>query len=228
MSRFRRAKKPTWSTQAATGGRLRSGPPIARSSLSVSSVHSRVRRCSPAAAISLPRWLSPSWLRPYLLGVPDRAGLCAHLPAADRGRSAAVWSGGPVPAPSRHDRLRQPHAADPAAVRLAGRPCIVLGGLAAPYARSLLGSTLTVGLLMAAMPLDMVIGAFLPGRVALPSARIRMMGWLAVLRGGRGPARRRPGPPGGRDRGHHARHELDPPVRRLIRAQRGEAEAMGA
>ena len=27
----------------------------------------------------------------------------------------------------------------------------------------------------------MMIGAFLLGRVAAPSARIRMMGWLAVL-----------------------------------------------
>ena len=58
---------------------------------------------------------------------------------------------------------------------------IVPEGLAAPYARSLHGSTLTVPLLMTAMPLGMVIGAFLLGRVAAPSARIRMMGWLAVL-----------------------------------------------
>ena len=58
---------------------------------------------------------------------------------------------------------------------------IVPEGLAAPYARSLHGSTLTVGLLMAAMPLGMVIGALLLGRVAAPSARVRMMGWLAVL-----------------------------------------------
>jgi MFS family permease len=34
---------------------------------------------------------------------------------------------------------------------------------------------------MAAMPFGMVGGAFLLGRVAVPSARIRMMGWLAVL-----------------------------------------------
>jgi MFS family permease len=58
---------------------------------------------------------------------------------------------------------------------------IVPEGLAAPYARSLHGSTFTVGLLMAAMPIGMVVGAFLLGRVAAPSARIRMMGWLAVL-----------------------------------------------
>ena len=58
---------------------------------------------------------------------------------------------------------------------------IVPEGLAVPYARSLHGTTLTVGLLMAAMPLGMVIGAFLLGRIAAPSARIRMMGWLAVL-----------------------------------------------
>jgi MFS family permease len=58
---------------------------------------------------------------------------------------------------------------------------IVPEGLAAPYARSLHGNTLTVGLLMAAVPVGMVIGAFLLGRFAAPSARIRMMGWLAIL-----------------------------------------------
>ncbi len=58
---------------------------------------------------------------------------------------------------------------------------IVPEGLAAPYARSLHEGTLVVGLLMAAMPLGMVIGAFLIGRLATPSSRIRMMGWLAVL-----------------------------------------------
>jgi MFS family permease len=161
---------------------------------------------------------------------------------------------------------------------------IVPEGLAAPYARSLHGGPLTVGLLMAAMPAGMVAGAFLISRVAAPSARIRMMGWLAVLAcapligsasspplwavlllwivagvggayqlaaaaafvralapairasafglaqsglyavqglgilaGGalaqadRRPARRWPGGPGGPDRGHRARHELDPP-----------------
>jgi MFS family permease len=34
---------------------------------------------------------------------------------------------------------------------------------------------------MAAVPLGMVIGAFVISRIATPSARIRMMGWLAVL-----------------------------------------------
>ena len=58
---------------------------------------------------------------------------------------------------------------------------IVPEGLAAPHARSLHGNTLTVGLLMGAAPLGMVIGVFLLGRVAAPSARIRMMGWLAIL-----------------------------------------------
>jgi len=58
---------------------------------------------------------------------------------------------------------------------------IVPEGLAVVYARSLHGSTLTVGLLMAAMPTGMVIGAFLLSRLVAPSARIRMMGWLAVL-----------------------------------------------
>jgi len=58
---------------------------------------------------------------------------------------------------------------------------IVPEGLAAPYAHSLQGSTLTVGLLMAAMPADVVVGAFLLGRMATPSTRMRMMGWLAIL-----------------------------------------------
>jgi MFS family permease len=58
---------------------------------------------------------------------------------------------------------------------------IVPEGLAAPYAHSLHGSTLTVGLLMAAMPSGMVVGAFLLGRIATPSTRMRMMGWLAIL-----------------------------------------------
>jgi MFS family permease len=58
---------------------------------------------------------------------------------------------------------------------------IVPEGLAAPYAHSLHGSTLTVGLLMAAMPAGMVVGAFLLGRMATPSTRMRMMGWLAIL-----------------------------------------------
>jgi MFS family permease len=58
---------------------------------------------------------------------------------------------------------------------------IVPEGLAAPYAHSLHGGTWTVGLLMSAMPLGMVVGAFLLGKLAAPSARIKMMGWLAVL-----------------------------------------------
>jgi predicted MFS family arabinose efflux permease len=58
---------------------------------------------------------------------------------------------------------------------------IVPEGLAAPYARSLHGNARTVGLLMAAVPLGMVIGAFVISRITAPSARIRMMGWLAAL-----------------------------------------------
>ena len=58
--------------------------------------------------------------------------------------------------------------------------CIVPEGLAAPYAHSLHGDALTVGLLMAAMPLGTVAGAFAFGRLVPPSGRIRMMGWLAM------------------------------------------------
>jgi hypothetical protein len=57
---------------------------------------------------------------------------------------------------------------------------IVPERLAAQYAHSLHGSTLTVGLLMATMPFGMVGGALL-GRFAGSSERMRMMGWLAVL-----------------------------------------------
>ena len=58
---------------------------------------------------------------------------------------------------------------------------IVPEGLAAPYAHSLHGSTVTVGLLMAAMPSGMVVGAFVLSKMAAPSTRMRMMGWLAIL-----------------------------------------------
>lgn len=34
---------------------------------------------------------------------------------------------------------------------------------------------------MAAMPFGMVVGAFLLSRIAPPSTRMRMMGWLAIL-----------------------------------------------
>ena len=58
--------------------------------------------------------------------------------------------------------------------------CIVPEGLAAPYAHSLHGTALTVGLLMAAMPLGTVAGAFAYSRLVPPSGRIRTMGWLAM------------------------------------------------
>ncbi len=58
--------------------------------------------------------------------------------------------------------------------------CIVPEGLAAPYAHSLHGNALTVGLLMAAMPLGVVVGSFAFGRLVTPSGRLRIMGWLAM------------------------------------------------
>ncbi|HEV2452186.1 MAG TPA: MFS transporter, partial [Streptosporangiaceae bacterium] len=54
-------------------------------------------------------------------------------------------------------------------------------GLAAPYARALGGTTLDVGLLMAALPVGTVIGAFVFARLVAPSTRMRIMGWLAML-----------------------------------------------
>jgi predicted MFS family arabinose efflux permease len=54
-------------------------------------------------------------------------------------------------------------------------------GLAAPYVHALGGTTLDVGLLMAAMPIGTVVGAFAFGRLFPPSSRVRVMGWLAML-----------------------------------------------
>ncbi|GGO60679.1 MFS transporter [Nonomuraea cavernae] len=58
-------------------------------------------------------------------------------------------------------------------------------GLAAPYAAKLYTGTLPVpvitGLLMAAMPMGTVLGAFVFSRFVSPSGRLRMMGWLAML-----------------------------------------------
>jgi MFS family permease len=58
---------------------------------------------------------------------------------------------------------------------------IVPEGLAAPYARTLGGGDLTVGMLMAAMPAGMVVGAYVIGRMARPTTRLRILGWLAML-----------------------------------------------
>jgi MFS family permease len=57
---------------------------------------------------------------------------------------------------------------------------IIPEGLAAPYAHSLGGTTYTVGLLMAAMPLGTVVGVMLLNRFVGPDSQLRMMGWLAM------------------------------------------------
>jgi MFS family permease len=54
-------------------------------------------------------------------------------------------------------------------------------GLAVPYAHALHGSTFDVGLLMAAMPVGTVIGAFTLIRLVAPANRLRLMGWMAML-----------------------------------------------
>src|SRR5271156_506867 len=96
-------------------------------------------------------------IRSYCRGRSETAAV-----AETRGGAAL-----PVGGVSRRDpdRLRQPQAADPAVVRLAGF-YIVPEGLAAPYAHSLHGSTVTVGLLTAAMPSGMVVGAFVLSKMA--------------------------------------------------------------
>jgi MFS family permease len=58
---------------------------------------------------------------------------------------------------------------------------VVPEGLAAPYARTLGGGPLTVGMLMVAMPAGTIVGAFAIGHLARPSDRMRPMGWLAML-----------------------------------------------
>ena len=58
-------------------------------------------------------------------------------------------------------------------------------GLAVPYAVRLYTGSLPVpvitGLLMAAMPLGTVLGAFLFSRFVSPPRRLRLMGWMAML-----------------------------------------------
>jgi len=58
---------------------------------------------------------------------------------------------------------------------------VVPEGLAVPYAHTLGGGPLATGLLLAAMPAGLVLGAFLLGRVIRPADRLRPMGWLAML-----------------------------------------------
>lgn len=58
---------------------------------------------------------------------------------------------------------------------------VVPEGLAAPYAHSLRGGTVAVGVLMAAVPLGTVLGGVLVGRFTRPTAQLRYMGWLAVV-----------------------------------------------
>jgi MFS family permease len=58
---------------------------------------------------------------------------------------------------------------------------VVPEGLAAPYAHTLGGGAPTVGLLLAAPPAGLLIGAFVLGRLIRPAGRLRPMGWLAML-----------------------------------------------
>ena len=54
-------------------------------------------------------------------------------------------------------------------------------GLAAPYAATFDNSAVTVGLLMSAMPIGTVAGAFAFARFVRPTNRIRAMGWMSML-----------------------------------------------
>jgi MFS family permease len=58
---------------------------------------------------------------------------------------------------------------------------VVPEGLAAPYARTLGGGPLTVGLLMCAMPVGTVAGILVIERLSRPDERLKMIGALAML-----------------------------------------------
>jgi hypothetical protein len=72
-------------------------------------------------------------------------------------------------------------AADPAAVRLAGRLLHRPGGARGAVRAFPARQHGDGGLLMAAMPFGMVVGAFVLAKMATPSTGMRMMGWLAIL-----------------------------------------------
>ena len=58
---------------------------------------------------------------------------------------------------------------------------VVPEGLAVPYAHALGGGPLTVGLLMAAMPVGALAGIIVFTRATRPEARTQLLGWLAML-----------------------------------------------
>lgn len=58
---------------------------------------------------------------------------------------------------------------------------VVPEGLAVPYAHTLGGGPLTVGLLMCAMPAGTVAGILVIGRLSRPDERLKMIGALAML-----------------------------------------------
>ena len=58
---------------------------------------------------------------------------------------------------------------------------VVPEGLAVPYAHTLGGGPVMVGLLMTAMPAGMAIGALVIGRLSRPDEQLRMIGVLAML-----------------------------------------------
>ena len=98
--------------------------------------------------------------------------------APQRSPAAAAWSAtrGGVAVVFRHAGLRTLVLLG----WLAGF-AVVPEGLAAPYAHTLGGGPLTVGLLMAAMPAGMVAGGMLVSRTTSQDQRVRMIGWLAAL-----------------------------------------------
>ncbi|MQA97453.1 MAG: MFS transporter [Streptosporangiales bacterium] len=58
---------------------------------------------------------------------------------------------------------------------------VIPEGLAAPYAQSLGGGAITVGVLMAAMPIGAAVGAVLFSRLVRPTDRLRMLSGMAMM-----------------------------------------------
>ncbi|WP_433466266.1 MFS transporter [Spirillospora sp. CA-128828] len=58
---------------------------------------------------------------------------------------------------------------------------VIPEGLAVPYAATFGGGAVTAGLLLAAMPAGMVVGALLFSRFVRPANRLHAMGWMSML-----------------------------------------------
>jgi MFS family permease len=100
-----------------------------------------------------------------------------RAPRRDRSKKVSVWS---VSAEGFRVVFRDPRLRTLLMFGWLAGFYVVPEGLAAPYAHELGGTTFTVGLLMAAMPLGTVLGVVLLNRLVTPRTQIRVLGWLAM------------------------------------------------